>query len=140
MQVKIKKLHADAVLPYYDHPGDAGLALYTIESKVLAPGERYSFDIGIALEFPADHVALIMDRSGLAHKRGITTLAGVGDSGYRGSYHVVLINLSDEPYAVNKGDKIAQLLITPVEHANIEEVAELTDSSRGTGGFGSTGR
>jgi len=140
MRINVKKLHADAILPYYDHPGDAGLALHTIEDKALAPGERYNFDTGLALEFPAGYVALIMDRSGLAQKQGITTLAGVGDSGYRGSYHVVLINLSDESYEVKKGDKIAQLLVMPVEHVAINEASELTDSSRGTGGFGSTGR
>lgn len=139
-KVNIKRLHPDARVPYYDHPGDAGLALHTIETRTLQPGERYSFDTGLALEFPPEYVALINDRSGLAHKQGITTLAGVGDSGYRGSYHVVLINLSSEPYEVKKGDKIAQLLIMPVGHANIEEVEDLSETSRGDGGFGSTGR
>ena len=138
--VKVKRLHPDARAPYYDHPGDAGLALHTIEGKVLQPGERYSFDTGLALEFPAEYVALINDRSGLASKHGLKTMAGVGDSGYRGSYRVVLINLSNEPYEVKSGDKIAQLLIMPVEHAIMEEVTELTDTSRGTDGFGSTGR
>lgn len=140
VKVKIKRLHGEAILPYYDHAGDAGLALHTIEERVLKPGERYSFDTGIACEFSDAYVGLIMDRSGLASKNGITTLAGVADSNYRGNYRVVLINLSDQSYEVKKGDKIAQLLITPVETVVIEEVQELGDTSRGGGGFGSTGR
>lgn len=140
MNVKVKRLHPEAVIPYYDHPGDAGLAVHTIEGKVLQPGDRYSFDTGWALEFSAEYVALLMDRSGLSSKFGLKTMAGVADSNYRGSYHVVMTNMSRESYEVKKGDKIAQLLLVPVASVVMEEVEELADSSRGSSGFGSTGR
>ena len=138
--IKVKRLHPEAKLPYYDHPGDAGLALHSVEGKVLAPGERYSFDTGVGMEFPEGFVGLIMDRSGLASKHGIKTMGGVGDAGYRGSYHVIMVNLSGESYEVQKGDKIAQMLIMPVARVTVEEVTELSDTSRGAAGFGSTGR
>jgi dUTP pyrophosphatase len=140
LKVKVQRLHKDAKLPYYDHPGDAGLAVHTIEGKILEPGDRYSFDTGFALEFPEGNVALLLDRSGLSSKAGLKTMAGVGDSNYRGSYHVVLTNLSQQAYEVKKGDKIAQLLIMPLAEVDLVESLELSDTSRGDKGFGSTGR
>lgn len=140
MKIKIKKLYDDVILPSYAYPGDAGMDLYSREDYVLKPGERYVFKLGFSTEFSSDFVALVWDKSGLSAKNGLTCLAGVIDHGYRGEYGVVLLNTSSEPYEIKKGDKIAQLLIQKIEQAEIEEVEELEDSSRGEGGFGSTGK
>ncbi len=127
-------------MPAYIHAGDAGANLFSLEDKVLNPGERHMFQLGFALEFPATHVGLIMDRSSMAVKYGLTCLGGVIDSNYRGEWGVVLLNASDQSYEVKKGDKIAQVLFQPVETAQFEEVNELRESTRAEGGFGSTGR
>jgi dUTP pyrophosphatase len=140
MKVKTKRLNPDARLPYYDHPGDAGLAMHCLEGAVLQPGERYKFDCGWALEFDEGHVALVLDRSSMGVVKGLKTMGGVFDATYRGEYNVCLVNLSPEPYEVKKGDKIAQLVILPIVQAEITEVEELSESVRGTGSFGSTGR
>lgn len=138
--VKVKRLEADARLPTYGRPGDAGLDIHTTESHILLPGERRLFRTGIALEIPPGTVALVWDRSGLAAKHGITAIGGVIDHTYRGECRCALLNTSDEPYEVKRGDRIAQILIQPVCTAEIEEVEELSDSIRGAGGFGSSGR
>jgi len=138
MQIKIKKLNPDAILPTYAHPGDAGLDLCSLEECTLQPNERKALHTGIAIELEPGYVSLVKDRSGLAVKHGMHTLAGVIDAGYRGEYKIVLINHGRQAYTIKKGDKIAQLLIMPVAQAEVKEVPELSDSSRGTGGFGST--
>jgi len=140
MKVKIKKLNPDAILPNYAHPGDAGLDLYSLEDYELKPGERKVFDLGFALEFPSEFVAIVKDRGSLPRNGGLHTMGGVFDSGYRGEYNVILINLSDQPYQIKKGNKIAQLIILPFVVAELEETEELSDSSRGQGRFGSSGR
>ncbi len=140
MQIKIKKLNPQAIIPHYAHPGDAGLDLFSLETYELQPQERKAFATGIAIELEPGYVSLIKDKSGLAAKYGIHTLAGVIDAGYRGEYKIVLINHGNKSYTINKGDKIAQLLIMPVIQVEVNEVDELTDSSRGVGGFGSTGK
>ena len=140
MKIKIKKLKPEAILPSYAHPSDVGLDLHIIEDYELQPGERRDFDIGFALEFPEGYAAIIKDKSSLPKKAGIHTMGGVYDAGYRGEYNVILINLSDEPYKIKKGDKIAQLVIFPVVIAELEEVDDLSQTSRGLGRFGSTGR
>ncbi|MEM4756350.1 MAG: dUTP diphosphatase [Candidatus Woesearchaeota archaeon] len=140
MKLKIKKLHPDAILPKYAHPGDAGLDIYTIEDKILAPSERYTFKTGIAMEFDPGYVALIKDRSGLAAKQGLTTFAGVIEYTYRGELGIVAFNSSNQPIEIKKGDKIAQMLIMPIITVDVEEVQELSETIRGTGGFGSTGK
>ncbi len=139
MELKIKRLHPDAQLPNYAHPGDVGLDLYSLEEKTVQPGEHARFFNGFALEFPEGYAAIVKDKSSIS-KAGLHTMGGVFDAGYRGEYNVHLVNLSDKPYTVEKGDKIAQIVILAVERPEIEEVDELSDSSRGTGGFGSTGR
>jgi dUTP pyrophosphatase len=106
----------------------------------LKSGERQIFPVGFALEFPTGYAAIVKDKSSLPKNGGIQTMGGVFDAGYRGEYNVNLINLGSETYQIKKGDKIAQLVIFPVEIAQLEEVSELSDSSRGTGNFGSTGR
>ncbi|MEY2664758.1 MAG: hypothetical protein RIT04_566 [Candidatus Parcubacteria bacterium] len=140
MKLHAKKLHPDARIPSFAHVGDAGLDLYTPETISLAPGERKSISTGIALEIPEGYVGLIWDKSGLSHKHGIKTLGGVIDSGYRGEIGVGVVNLSDETYVFEKGHKVCQLLIQPVAHPEIVEVADLSETARGVGGFGSTGK
>ncbi len=139
MVIKIKKLHPDAIIPNYIHEGDAGLNVYTLEEGIIGPGERWLFPLGFAMEFPTGYVALMKDRSSMA-KNGLHCLGGVFDAGYRGEYNVLLVNLSDMPYRVERGDKIAQLVVQPVVVAEIQEVNELSATTRGVGGFGSTGK
>ncbi len=140
LSVKVKRLNPDARLPYYDHPGDAGLAMHALEGKTLHPGERFVFNCGWALEFPEGYVAVVWDRGSVGVMKGLKTMGGVFDANYRGEYNVCLVNLSNELYEVKPGDKVAQLVIVPIAQAAFEEVSELSDSSRGSDRFGSTGR
>ena len=140
LAVKIKRLNDQATLPAYGHPGDAGLDVYSLENYTLQPGERHIFFLGFALEIPDGYVAIVKDKSSLPKNGGLHTMAGVYDSGYRGEYNTNIINLGQQPYQINKGDKIAQLLILPVASAQLEEVTSLSESSRGEGRFGSTGK
>jgi len=139
MKVKIKKLKENTVIPSYAHPGDAGLDLRSVEDYKLKPGERKIFYLGFAIEFPSGYVALIKDRGSMA-KAGIHSIAGVVDSSFRGEYMAVLVNLGNESYEIKKGDRIAQLVILPLARVDIEEVDELTSTSRGEGQMGSTGK
>ncbi len=140
MKLKILKLNPQAKLPSYAHPGDIGMDMYSLEDKMLKPGERHIFFVGFALEFPEGYGAIVKDKGSLPKNAGIHTMGGVYDTGYRGEYNVNLINLGKEPYQIHIGDKIAQLLIIPVEIAQFEEVKKLSETSRGHGRFGSTGR
>ena len=140
LEVKIKILNADAKMPTYGHLGDVGLDMYSMEDYELNPMERRVFNVGFALEFPIGYAAIVKDKSSLPKNAGIHTMGGVYDAGYRGEYNVQLINLGQDTYHINKGDKIAQLVIYPVAIANLQMVDELSDSSRGTGQFGSTGK
>lgn len=140
MTIKFQKLFPSAKIPTYAHPGDAGLDLYACEDIIIEPGVRHAVSLGFALEIPHGFVARILDRSGLAIKNGIHCLAGVVDAGYRGEYKVIMINLGQEAYTVEKGDRVAQMLIQPVEICDIEEVEELSNSERGEGGFGASGK
>lgn len=139
MKLKIKKLKENAILPKYAHPGDIGLDMYAMETKTLLPGEHHFFWHGFALEFPEGYGAIVMDKGSIS-KAGLKTLGGVFDAGYRGEYNTHLVNLSEEPYTVEEGDKVAQLVIYPVVIAELEESDTLSESSRGEGKFGSTGR
>jgi dUTP pyrophosphatase len=139
--IKVKKLDPAAQLPRYAHAGEHGdLAadLYASTAAVLAAGETRPVATGIALEFPPTHGALVEDRSGLA-VRGVTTLAGVIDPGYRGEIKVVMTNLGTSPVEIKAGDRIAQLRIVQRIQARFEEVEQLGEATRGAGGFGSTG-
>jgi len=140
IETKIKKLFPDIKLPNYGYPGDAGLDLYSREDKELKPGEKYTFFVGFALEFPAGNTAIVKDKSSLAQKNGLHVLGGVFDAGYRGEYNVNLINLGSESYKIKQGDKIAQLIIMPFIQSEFKEVDELSDSARAEGRFGSSGR
>ncbi len=137
--IKIKKLKENAVVPSYAHPGDAGMDLYSTENYIVPAGKRQLVSTGISMELPVGYWANIRGKSGLAHKKGISILGGVIEYTYRGEYGVIVLNTGDEDFVINTGDKVAQVIVTPVATANIEVVEELSDSSRGAGGFGSTG-
>ncbi len=139
MQLKIKKL-CDVIVPSYAHPGDAGLDLYAAEAITILPGEKKAVPTGIAMEIPEGFVGLIWDKSGIAIKEGMKTLGGVVDSGYRGEVLVGIINLSNKAYTFEKNHKVAQMVIQKKELVSVEEVTELSDTARGEGGFGSTGK
>ena len=139
MKLKVRKVQPQARLPVYQHPGDAGLDLFSVAEVVLAPGELAAVPTGIQLAIPDGCVGLIWDKSGIS-LHGVHRLAGVVDAGYRGEVKVVMINLGREPFAVKPGMKIAQLLIQPVVAAEVVETDDLDETSRGQGGFGSTGR
>ena|SRR5690349_25067208 len=139
MKIKIKKLKPDAKLPTYHHPGDIGMDLYAMEDVTIPPMGHYRFWHGFALEFPEGYGAIIMDKGSIS-KAGLHHMGGVYDAGYRGEYNTHLINLSDKEYKFEKGDKVAQLVIMPVEIVEFEETDTLSDSARGEGKFGSTGK
>lgn len=140
MKLKIKKINPEAILPNYAHPGDVGLDVRSLEDYDLKPGERKIFDLGFAMEFEDGYAAIVKDKGSLPKNAGLHTMGGVFDAGYRGEYNVNLINLGQETYHIEKGDKIAQIIIYPVEIAEIEESEELSQTSRGEGRFGSTGK
>ncbi len=140
MKIKVKKLFPDTIMPTYAHPGDVGMDLYAREDYDLKPQERRIFFFGFALEFPTGYAALVKDKSSLPKKAGIHSMGGVFDAGYRGEYNANLINLGEEVYHISKGDKLAQLVIFPVIIGELEETDSLSESSRGEGRFGSTGK
>lgn len=138
MELKVKRIHPEAKLPVYGHPGDAGLDLFSVVDVDLAPGGVFAVPTGIQIAVPAGHVGLVWDKSGISLK-GVHRLAGVIDAGYRGEIQVVLINLGAGVFPVRKGMKIAQLLVQPVAAVAVVEADSLDGTSRGGGGFGSTG-
>jgi len=140
MKIKIKRLHQNADIPNYAHPGDVGMDMYSLEDYELKPGERKIFPVGFALEFEPGYAAIVKDKGSLPKNGGLHTMGGVFDAGYRGEYNVQLVNLGQEPYKIEKGNKLAQLIIYPVIIANLEEVDELSPAERGEGRFGSTGK
>jgi dUTP pyrophosphatase len=142
VKLRITRLDERATPPTRAHQGDAGLDLYSAQEVVLGPGERASIGTGIAVEIPQGHAGLVLPRSGLAVRHGIALVNGPGliDCGYRGEVRVLLLNTDrSEPFSVNRGDRIAQLVLIRVEIASVIEAAELSGSSRGMGGFGSSG-
>jgi len=138
MELKVKRIHPEAKLPVYGHPGDAGLDLYSVVDQELGPGDVFAVPTGVQVAVPPGHVGLVWDKSGIS-LMGVHRLAGVVDAGYRGEVQVVMINLGDGPFAVKKGMKIAQILVQPVVTVAVVEAESLDDTSRGEGGFGSTG-
>jgi len=139
MKIKVKKLKENAKLPKYHHPGDVGMDVYAIETVTIPPMGHHRFYHGFALEFPEGYGAIIMDKGSIS-KAGLHTMGGVFDAGYRGEYNTHLVNLSGESYTIEEGDKVSQLVIMPVLIAELEEVNDLSDSARGEGRFGSTGK
>ena len=143
VQVLITRLDPDLPLPRYAKGGDAGADIVSRVNITLAPGERALVPTGIAIALPDGYVALVHPRSGLAIKHGVTMVNAPGtvDAGFRGELQIILINHDkSEPVSFKRGDRIAQLVIQKVEHAEFVEVRDLPGSGRGTGGFGSTGR
>lgn len=142
--VKVKKLHPDAKLPTYGSPEAAGADLYAClkEAVTIEPGEIFWVPTGIALEVPRGCAGLVYARSSMGAKRGLAPANKVGviDSDYRGEIRVVLLNHSKQPQTLEPGERVAQFVITPVLQPQYEEAEELTDTSRGAGGFGSTGK
>jgi dUTP pyrophosphatase len=141
MKIKINKLHSDAALPLYAHgpQEDAGLDLRAVERMVLSPGTAQGVPTGLAIELPPGYEAQVRPRSGMALKHSVTVNFGTIDPGYRGEIRVVMFNLGRADYIVEKGDRIAQLIIARYEAIEWEE-GELSETLRGAGGFGSSGR
>jgi dUTP pyrophosphatase len=141
MKLKIIKLSELAKLPKYEHEDDSGLDLFSIEEQTISSGETKLIHTGIAVELPEGTEAQIRPRSGLALKHSITVLntPGTIDAGYRGEVGVILINHGKANFHVSIGMKIAQMVIVPILHVEVEEVNELSATRRGEGGFGSTG-
>ena len=144
MKIKVKKLTPEAVVPTLGSKFAAGADLYSAEKGdvVIAPGETKFIGTGIAVEIPEGYVGLVYARSGLACKRGLAPANKVGviDSDYRGEIKVALLNHGKEPQALEKGERIAQMVVAPYLSVTYEETDELSDTERGEGGFGSTGR
>ncbi|MBZ5601620.1 MAG: dUTP diphosphatase [Acidobacteriia bacterium] len=141
MKIRIKKLHPDAVLPVYAHGAeeDAGVDLRAVERIVLSPHKSQGVPTGLAIELPPGYEAQVRPRSGMALKHSVTVNFGTIDPGYRGEIRVIMFNLSGADYVIEKGDRIAQLVVARYEAVEWEE-GELGDSVRGAGGFGSSGR
>ena len=141
MTVKFRRIDPSATLPSYAHPGDAGMDIRSIEELSIAPGARSLVRTGLVMMLPPGYEAQVRPRSGLALKNGVTVLntPGTIDEGYRGEVGVILANFGSEPFKVEKGSKIAQIVIAPCTRAEIEETAEIDSTERGEGGFGSTG-
>jgi dUTP pyrophosphatase len=136
------RLDSGLPLPAYAKPGDAGLDLRASESVTLEPGERRLVPTGLAVAIPEGHAGFVLPRSGLAMHKGVTVLNAPGliDSGYRGELKVLLINHGAEAVGIERGERIAQLVVQPVARVRLVEGERLPDSARGEGGFGSTGR
>jgi dUTP pyrophosphatase len=143
LRIRIKKLNAAAILPEYAHgpKEDAGLDVRSLEDTVLAPGIPQAVATGLSLEIPSGYEVQIRPRSGLALKHAITVpnAPATIDPGYRGELRVILLNLGQNPYQIHSGDRIAQMVLAKYEAVEWEE-GELSESVRGAGGFGSSGR
>jgi dUTP pyrophosphatase len=141
--LRVTRLDAAAKLPTRAYEGDAGYDLHALEPATLAPGERAQVRTGIAIELPAGHAGLVLPRSGLAARNGIALVNAPGliDEGYRGEVRVLLLNTDRaEPFTIEPGDRIAQLLLIRVSTPDVVEVEELAGTERAAGGFGSSGR
>jgi dUTP pyrophosphatase len=141
--LRVHRLEGGATLPTRAHPGDAGLDLHALEGGSLDPGARRTVTTGLAIEVPEGQAGLVLPRSGLAARAGITVVNAPGliDSGYRGELRVLLLNTDrSQRFTWSAGDRIAQLVLVDVELAEVVEVDELSPTPRGAGGLGSTGR
>lgn len=142
LKVFFNKLHTDAKVPVYEKEGDAACSLRVVEDYKVDPGKRVLASTGIAIQLPEGFEAQIRPRSGLAWKKGLTVIntPGTIDEGYRGEIKVALVNLGDKPVVIKKGDAVAQMKFSPVYTGYFLETSNLSDSERGAGGFGHTGR
>ena len=141
MTLRFKKIHPDATLPSYAHASDAGMDVRSVEDVTVPAKGRVLVHTGLVMLLPPMYEAQVRPRSGLALKHGITVLntPGTIDSGYRGEVGVILANFGDSDFQVKKGDKVAQIVVAPVVHAEIGVASEIDETDRGAGGFGSTG-
>lgn len=141
MKVLFRKLRPEAVLPSYAHPGDAGMDVCSADSLEIPSGGRALVKTGLVMMLPPGYEAQVRPRSGLALKHGVTVLntPGTIDEGYRGEVGVILANFGDAPFPVKAGDRIAQIVVSPVSQAEIVETDQVDETDRGVGGFGSTG-
>ncbi|MFA7172772.1 MAG: dUTP diphosphatase [Kiritimatiellia bacterium] len=141
MKVTFQRCREGAVMPSYAHPGDAGMDICSCEAAVIQPDERKLIQTGLMMALPEQTEAQIRPRSGLALKNGITLLntPGTIDAGYRGELGIIMINLGTEPFVIQPGMRIAQMVIAPVLRVEPVEVHTLSDTARGSGGFGSSG-
>ncbi len=142
LDIAVVRLDPGLPLPSYAHPGDAGADLHTTVDVTLAPGERALVPTGLSIALPDGYVALVHPRSGLAARHGLSIVNAPGtvDAGYRGEIKVLLVNHDPvEPVTLARGDRIAQLVVQRFERARFVEVGVLPESSRGSGGYGSTG-
>ena len=143
VRVLVHRLDPDLPLPAYAHEGDAGLDLYAREAVTLAPGARAAVGTGVAIALPPGYAGFVLPRSGLALRHGLSKVntPGLVDAGYRGEIRVLLINHDPStPVTLARGDRIAQLVVQRVERVDLVEVETLPESTRGAGGFGSSGR
>lgn len=143
VEIEIQRIHPDAKMPAYAHHGDAGVDLYSVIDHTLQPGARVLVPTGLKMAIPEGYEGQVRPKSGLALKHGITVLntPGTVDAPYRGEVGVILINLDPKtPYEIKKGEKVAQMVFSKVKHAELIEAKELTATTRGEGGFGSTGQ
>lgn len=141
-RLRVQRLCDEAVLPTRAHRGDAGLDLSACETVTIGAGERATVGTGLAVSIPEDHAGLVVPRSGLAMRHGLSIVnaPGVIDTGYRGEVRVILLNTDREhAFTVEQGMRIAQLLVVPARAVELVEVSELTETARGDGGFGSSG-
>jgi|TARA_B110000438_G_C15326985_1_gene442019 dUTP pyrophosphatase len=142
-KIQIKKLSNEVLTPKYATPGSSGMdiAAYIEQDVIINPGEKALIPTGFSLSIPEGYEVQIRPRSGLAAKKGITVLntPGTIDSDYRGEIKVILINLSQDMFYVKNGERIAQMVVCPIQQAIVEEVEDLSETNRGAGGFGSTG-
>jgi dUTP pyrophosphatase len=142
IELRVTRIRDEAVLPARAHGGDAGLDLSACETVTIGAGERATVGTGLAVAIPEDHAGLVVPRSGLAMRHGLSIVnaPGVIDTGYRGEVRVILLNTDREhAFTVEPGMRIAQLLVVPARLVEVVEVSELTETARGDGGFGSSG-
>lgn len=138
--LKIQKLDPELPTPHYAYTDDAAFDMYARENVVLEPGEKAIIPTGIAMEIPAGYVGLVWDKGSVGIKGGVKTLGGVVDSNYRGEVMIGVVNLSKETYTFERGHKVAQMIIQKKETVEIEEVNEISETERGEGRFGSSGK
>jgi dUTP pyrophosphatase len=140
MILKVKKLNEEAKLPTHGHPGDAGVDFYCVEDVLFPPHKQERVRMGVAIEIPEGYVGLIWDKSSISFNLGLKVMGGVIDSGYRGEIIMNLLNVSDKEVLMTKDHKIAQMVIQKFEHCDILEVDEISETVRGVGREGSTGK
>jgi dUTP pyrophosphatase len=140
MEIKVKKLREDAKLPTHGHPGDAGMDFYCVEDVIFPPGKQETVHTGVAVEIPEGCVGLIWDKSSISFNLGLKVMGGVIDAGFRGEITMNFLNVSNKEVLMTKDHKIAQMVIQKFEHCDILEVDELSETVRGEGREGSTGK